>query len=423
MKARIGTRLLSTLKPTDARYDVYDEDLPGFLLRVEPSGIQTYYIKYRNVAGERQMFRIGPASTLTVAQARSIAKEHLADVTKGKDPRETRQKARCDTLRDFLDGKYGEWLLANRKAGAYMLARLKTGCADLLDKKLADINPWAIEKWRKPYIERKAKVNCNRHLAYLKSCLAHAVEWGVISESKIADVKRLKVDADRQGQIRTLTAEEEVKLWAAVDAREERIRQERDNHNKWCRIRGYEEWPDLRKTAYADFAKPLLTVALYTGARRGELFSLEWQDVNWDRAVLTIRAEVAKSGKTRRIPLNAVALECLKNLRAQSTGEELLFPSPQGGGKLTDIKKLWASLMKDASIQGLRLHDLRHTFATRCLQAGADVKTVSELLGHSDISITSRYLHSDDTVKAAAVARIVTPDNTITFTKVATGSE
>jgi integrase len=359
------------------------------------------------------MLKLGRVGVLTPAQGRDMAKETLADVTHGEDPADTRRRARCSTLREYLDVSYGPWLLDNRKAGSAMLGRLRAGCADLLDKKLADVNPWAIEQWRSPYIKRGAIVSANRHLAYLRSALSRAVEWRVIKSNPIAGVKCLKEDHARQGQIRTLSPEEEARLWTAVDAREDRLRSERDRGNLWRRTRGLPEIQNLRKVAYADFGKPFITLALHSGLRRGELFAAEWRDVDLDKAILTVRAEVAKSGKTRYVPLNAIVLECLRKWREQSSGEGILFPSPQGGGKLTSVKRLWAVLMREAGIDGVRLHDLRHTFCSRLLQAGVDAATVRDLAGHSNLSITTLYLHSDPASRIAAVAKLAMPESNV----------
>ena len=297
MKGKIGNRLLASLTPGPKPFEVCDTDLTGFILRVEPGGAMTYFAAYR-LGNRKTRYKLGSTQVLTAAQARDRAKEVLADVTKGIDPFERKRRAEVPTLRVFLTKEYGPWLKANRKSGAYMAKRLEKGCESLLDTKLTDINPWLVEKWRREYLKREALVSSNRHLAYLKSALTRAVEWGFLHENPILKVKRAKEDV--RAKIRYLTPEEETALMAELDKREKTIRVKRESHNEWCRERGYPEWPALHDAAYADYLKPMILLSLHTGMRRGEVFSLDWQDVNLGAALLTIRGESYRLRAKRR---------------------------------------------------------------------------------------------------------------------------
>jgi integrase len=122
--------------------------------------------------------------------------------------------------------------------------------------------------------------------------------------------------------------------------------------------------------------------------RRGELFSLEWQDVCLTKKIITIRAVNAKSDRTRKIPLNAEALGLLLTWRNQSNSNQsgLVFPSPksidgEAPKRLDNIVKSWGKLIKDAAVQNFRFHDVRHTFASKLVMRGVDLNTVRELLG------------------------------------------
>ena len=131
--------------------------------------------------------------------------------------------------------------------------------------------------------------------------------------------------------------------------------------------------------------------------RRGELLNLRWSDVNSDQ--LIVQGGTAKSRQSRIIPLNVESLRIFKKWESHS---EWVFPG-QGESPLTHFKRSWASVKKAAKLPGLRFHDLRHTFATRLLERGVHIKTVKELLGHRDISTTSKYLHATDETKKKAV--------------------
>jgi len=114
---------------------------------------------------------------------------------------------------------------------------------------------------------------------------------------------------------------------------------------------------------YADYLKPMVLLSLYTGIRRGNLFSPLWGDVDFNSRTLTLRAVVSKSNKAQDLPINSVAAKVLSAWRDQSKNvgdNTLVFPSPRGGDKFDNCKKAWAALMKDAQIENFRWHDMRH---------------------------------------------------------------
>ena len=138
-------------------------------------------------------------------------------------------------------------------------------------------------------------------------------------------------------------------------------------------------------------------LALNTGMRRGELLNLRWADVSKDE--LIVRGSTAKNSQSRIIPLN---MESARILKAWESNSEWVFPGPDDS-PLTNINQSWGSIKKAANNPNMRFHDLRHTFATRLLQKGVDIRTVSNLLGHRDIATTARYLHATDETKRKAV--------------------
>lgn len=148
-----------------------------------------------------------------------------------------------------------------------------------------------------------------------------------------------------------------------------------------------------------------MLLALNTGLRRGELFGLRWCDINFTAGILTVTATSAKSGQTRRIPLNAEAHSVLSDWRQRGQGDGLVFPG-NGGGRLGNINKSWGGVVAAVGLADFRFHDLRHTFASRLVQAGVDLNTVRELLGHRDIAMTLRYGHLSPDNLRSAVNRI-----------------
>jgi integrase len=413
---KLTQRLVNGLKPKARKYDVNDSEMRGFCVRVMPSGTMMFYLRFW-AAGKQKWFKLADARGVSVEQARAVARKTLADVAHGVDPQEKKRAGRGHTLRTFIDQDFQPWALANRKSGRDTVARLKSRFAKLLDVKLTDITAWRVEKLRAAWVKKtELKGTGNRDIACIKGMFSRAVEWGHLAENPLRSVRLAKTDA--VAKIRIIDPMEETRLWGALDARETARRQERARYNAWCRARALPELPDLNAVAFTHYLKPLLTILLHTGARRGEAFSLEWRDVDFAKRVMTVRGETAKSGKTRVIPLNAVALSTLTEWRKQSPKDNpLVFPSPVTGGRLSHINVAWRNLTAAAEIKGLRTHDLRHTFASRCLARGADINTVRELLGHSDIKTTAIYLHSTAQDKAAAVERLTA--NVIPFARTA----
>lgn len=402
MQGVIGNSLVKQLRPAAKPFEVRDTRVKGFLLRVQPSGAMTYYAEYRR--GKR--IAIGRSEVIAPDRARERARDILAAAQFGDDPMEERRLAKAHTLRTFIDEVYEPWAVANIRTAAATVARLQASFAEHLDKKLGDLTPWIVEKWRAARIRDGAKpATVNRDLDDLKSSLAKAVAWGLLEASPIAGVKRSRIDVARSP--RFLSAEEELRLRRALVDREERIRRERDSANAWRTARGYELLPDLRQCAFADYLKPLVLISLHTGMRRGELFLLTWESVDLAAARITVHGATAKSGRTRHLPLNSEALAELSGWLDQATDKTgLVFPG-KNGVAFNNVRRSWEGVLKAAEIGRFRWHDMRHTFASNLVMAGVDLNTVRELLGHSDYAMTQRYAHLAPEHKAAAVAKLV----------------
>ena len=164
--------------------------------------------------------------------------------------------------------------------------------------------------------------------------------------------------------------------------------------------------------AYTDHLTPIVLLALNTGLRRGELLSLRWADIDRVARVLNVRGEGTKSGDSRAVPLNREALETLTvwsddaGSKDDTPSAGLIFPGDDGE-EMGTLKTGFTAILRDAKIVGFRFHDLRHSFASKLVQAGVDLNTVRELLGHADLKMTLRYAHLAPEHKAAAVAKLV----------------
>jgi integrase len=408
MNAKINNTLLAAVRPSDRPEEINDSDLKGFGLRVQPSGVMSYYVRYR-IKGKQTRFILGRTTELTPAQARDRARTTLAGINFGTDPSLVRKPAPlARTLGDFIDNDYTQWALANRTSAQSFLARIRANFKAYWSRPLTDVNAWNVEKWRTQRLKHATKpakaTTVNRDLNALKAALARAVEWGFLDSHPLAAVKASKVDS--VGVVRYLSADERQRLFKALDDREDGIRAKRDSANVWRRQRGYPEIASLGATAFADHLKPAVIVSLHTGLRQGELFSLRWADIDFGNRQLVVRGSTAKSGKTRHVPLNDAAHAALTGWSGPQAGaDDHVFPGV-GGKRMVDIKSAWKPALKAAAISGFRWHDMRHDFASRLVMTGVDLNTVRELLGHADLKMTLRYAHLAPEHKAAAVAKL-----------------
>jgi integrase len=206
----------------------------------------------------------------------------------------------------------------------------------------------------------------NRHLSVLSKIFSLAVDAELADGNPCHRVKKFRLNNQR---VRVLSAEEETKLYSALG----------DN----------------------ELVKSIVTVALHTGLRRGEIFNLKWLDADFGRGLIQIRE--SKSDKKRVVPMNATVRMMLASLKRKS---EFIFPSPKTGGRLDNIKKSFRRAVLMAELEDFRFHDLRHTAATRMADSGTDAFTLARILGHSDIRMTARYTHATDSALRRAVENL-----------------
>jgi len=218
-------------------------------------------------------------------------------------------------------------------------------------KKMRDIGPEIIERYKAKRKTEVAPGTVNRELAFLKTLFNKAVEWGRLESSPTANIKRFKEPNHKD---RILNTSEMTKLLDEANG----------------------------------YLKPIIIVALNTAMRKGEILNLKWENVDFSKRC--IHVEDSKSGRSRNIPMNSLVIEAL-SVRPQT--QIYVFPSPRTGKVFKNIKASFRIACNKAEIKGLRFHDLRHTSATRMIEVGVPLVVVSKILGHSSIQMTMRYAH------------------------------
>lgn len=266
-----------------------------------------------------------------------------------------------------LTRKYLEYGNVNgKKSLARDVCSVKALMSHFRHMKITQINPLHIESYKKKRLESGRKSGTvNRELAALSHMFNLARKWKLTHSNPMQDVRLLK---EEKFKMRILDRIEASLLIAAA----------------------------------VSHLKPILIVALNTGLRRGEVLGLSWNDV--DFVNYTINVKNTKSGKDRIIPMNAVVAKILKE---QDMSSEWIFPHPQRRERaMKDVSYSLKTACNKIGIDKFRFHDLRHTSATWMVNAGVDLVTIKEILGHSTIQMTMIYCHSSQESKRKAVLEL-----------------
>ena len=213
-----------------------------------------------------------------------------------------------------------------------------------------------------------ATYQANRTVALLSRMFNLSVRWGWRADNPAKGIERNQ----EERRHRYLSANELARLTAALA-----------------------EHPDRQ-------AANVFHLLLLTGARRGEVLACRWDDLNLTAGVWVKPGATTKQRTLHRVPLSAPARQLLADLYAERDGSEYVFPGRVVGGHRVEVKVAWAAICKAASIKDLRIHDLRHSFASELVSAGFSLPIVGGLLGHSTPTTTHRYAHlADDPLRQA----------------------
>lgn len=200
---KLTLQSIARLMPAAARYEVANTEIPGFRLRVAPSGVMTYALMYRTPQGQRMRYTIGKHGAITPAQARKGAADKLAEIRLGADPqldkKQARQQLEMPSLREFIKGDYREWATVHRKSGAQTVSRiLGAFAAEFGDTRLDKLTAWNLEKWRSKRLKGGVQNGTiNRDLTALQGALTKACMWGKLEASPFANIKPLEEDDTR----------------------------------------------------------------------------------------------------------------------------------------------------------------------------------------------------------------------------------
>ena len=376
-------KIIRDALPQSKRYDIRDsvEGVRGLFVRIEPGGQKTYFVDYTTSEGKRGTKKLGLATVLTLDQARTLARQRLAQLLTGDNPFEKKESNEGITLRQFID-KYYRSNISNLQKSEETIYFLTTFFPKILDLPMKSVTATMIREWQSEEISKNARSTANRKLSALKGVFSWAYKNDILEKNELEKVEKLpEIDSDDKSRY---LKEEEVKRLQVVLYERERERGKKDH------------------------LKPIVLLSLNAGVRRKVVMQLEWDDIDFNSNMLRIRKGSSKTSDLDYVPLNDVAIQALKDWQAHTKRTAgLVFPSPKLPGKpMHDCDASFQRVLRQAGIEGFRWHDLRHSFASHLLQDGERIETVSALLCHGSVKTTQRYAHLQPNATTVAVKRL-----------------
>jgi integrase len=388
---RITKRTIDAAAPGASRYELWDADLKGFGLRVEPSGAKSFIVRYRAGAGGRsapkRFVSLGRYGHLTPEEARRMAREVLGAAAQGEDPaahRDNRRKAA--TVSELAQAFLSEHVETKRKPATISLYRHALNnhaLPELGRRKAEDITRADIARLHHKLRDRPFLAN--RIVAVLGSMFSWGAEHGKLPEG-FNPTRKLEMYREDKRE-RFLSVDELERLGAAIREAETRgLSWDPDTtkvNSKHAPKAGN------RRVKIGAEAAAAIRLLLLTGARLREILHLKWEYVDLERGLLLLPD--SKTGR-KTIVLNTPALSVLGTLQRVST---YVIPGEDSTKPRSDLKRPWAAVSFHAGLSGVRLHDLRHTHASFGAGSGMGLPILGKLLGHTQSVTTARYAHLD----------------------------
>src|SRR5262245_58004716 len=354
----------------------YDGEVPGFGCRLTAAGARSFVLNYRRKGdGVERRYTIGSWPAWSVVAAREEAKRLRRAVDGGGDPvGEARETREAPTVAD-LAARFADEHIARRRPStelAYRIVLRKYILPEIGRKKVAAVEFEDIERLHAK-VSKQTPVQANRVLAVTAKMFVLAVRWKLRPDNPAKGVKR-----NREHQRRRYLRPDELTRFTAALAAE-------------------------RNQDVADAIRLLLL----TGGRRNEVLYARWEQFDLKAGTWSKPHSKVKQDRDHMIPLSAPALQLLhRRYEQQGADVPWVFPGRDDGKPRHDMRYVFDRVCKTAGIHGLRTHDLRHSYASHLVSAGFGLPVISQLLGHSQISTTSRYAHLYDDVQRQATERV-----------------
>ncbi len=370
----LTTQLVKSSKcPAEKKkIEFFDLTSKGMSLEVRASGGKTYYRRYRDSRGRIRQIKLGDERDLSLADARLLAEKVGHQVAMGEDPLEQKQLARTvPTFAQFIEEQYMPYVKSYKRSWETDVSLLKNHLLPRFGKRYMDeITRQDIVKM---HADRKASGaaagSANRLLIMMRYIFNLTLKWEVPG-IKANPCKGVPLMEENNKMERYLSVEEAQRLYEAV-----------------CKSEN-------------SMLKYIVPMLILTGARKREVLDARWEDFDLGRRAW--RIPISKSGKARHVPLSDGAMTILSSL-PKNGNTDYAFANPKTSKPFVSVFVAWNTARKNAGLADVRMHDLRHSFASLLINSGRTLYEVQHILGHTQVKTTQRYAHlSQDTLLAAA---------------------
>ena len=360
-------------KPDRGNRLTFDDAVSGFAARITSAGHRGFVLNYE-LASRQRRYTIGALGDWTTAAARSEARRLRQSIDRGEDPMAEIEAQRAAPTVDELCTRFEQEHLPRKRQGTaddyrQMIANhIRPHFGP--HSKVQDVRFADIEALHRKITSVGLPYAANRCVAVLSKMFSLAIQWHWRETNPTRGIER-NIEFRRR---RYLKSDEQARL-----------------------IQALTDHQDLQ-------IANIIRLLLLTGARKGEILGMRWADLDLAAGIWSKPASSTKQKQDHVVPLSAPARQLLSTI--DNNGGEYVFPGPGKTGHVTEIKKSWAAILKRAGITGLRIHDLRHSFASQLASGGASLPLIGSLLGHSSPVTTARYAHLFQDPQRAAVERV-----------------
>jgi len=357
------------------RIEMCCSEQPGLYVEVRATsqGQGTFYWRYKDITGKTCHQKIGRTSDISLADARKQAKTLKAEIELGADPRgDAKSKRAIPTLSDFFDDTYLPYAKVHKrswKRDVQLFSRIRAAFGHL---RLDQVQKQKVAVFHAGLMETEdlSAASADHHPKLLRRMFSMAIEYDLIEKNPLSKFALFNHD------------------------------------NKLEHYLDDEQLGRLMEVLRTDANRPVCNIAILllgTGCRLNEILSAKKSDISIENRTLKIAAINAKGKRVRSVPLNDASLDIIQKQMDDTKGYDYLFINHRTKLPYTTVMKVWTRLREQAGLPHLRLHDLRHSFASFLVNSGRTLYEVQQILGHSQSIVTERYSHlSTKTLQSAA---------------------
>ena len=379
MKIKFNKRSIQQLQCTSAQGREFyrDTDCRGLCIEVRSTGGKTYYLSYRDARGAQRLHKLANAADVSPQQARQLCERARAKIAMGTDIAVEREQLRSAvTVAEFFNDSYLPYIKSYKRSWSTDVSVFQNHVLPVIGEEYMDaVTAERVTAVMSRAAQRLSAATVNRLLVLLRYMFNLAIRWHTVGvvHNPTATQKLKKLSNHRE---RFLSAAETQQLIAAVNQSPNRL------------------------------LKYIIPFLLLTGARKREVLDARWCDVDQERSFW--RIPLTKSGRERHVPLSAAALELLERVPRRKHCD-WIFANPKTQKPYVSIFYSWDTARTAAGLSEVRVHDLRHSFASFLVNAGCSLYEVQKILGHSSVIMTQRYSHlsQDSLLRAASHAGAV----------------